>query len=47
MRSDRHVFPKPRERIVAMLTKLGQRGYSVCEEPGEDRTEEIDPEKKK
>jgi hypothetical protein len=29
------------DRIVAMLTKLGQRGYSVCEEPGEYRTEEI------
>jgi four helix bundle protein len=31
------------DRIVAMLTKLGQRGYAVCEEPGEYRTEEIDP----
>jgi hypothetical protein len=28
------------DRIVAMLTKLGQRGYAVCEEPGEYRTKE-------
>ncbi|MEI8242476.1 MAG: four helix bundle protein [bacterium] len=31
------------DRIVAMLTKLGQRGYAVHEAPGEYRTEEIDP----
>ena len=30
-------------RIVAMLTKLGQRGYAVHEEPGVYRTERIDP----
>ena len=31
------------DRIVAMLTKLGQRGYAVQEESGEYRTERIDP----
>ena len=31
------------DRMVAMLTKLGQRGYSVHEEPGEYRPGKIDP----
>ncbi len=31
------------DRIVAMLTKLGQRGYVVFEEPGEYRTNQIAP----
>jgi len=31
------------DRIVAMLTKLGQRGYAVHEEPGVYRTERVDP----
>jgi four helix bundle protein len=31
------------DRIVAMLTKLGQRGYAVHEESGEYRTAEINP----
>ena len=31
------------DRIVAMLTKLGQRGYAVHEETEEDRTNQIDP----
>ena len=31
------------DRIVAMLTKLGQRGYVVHEEPGEYRTDRNDP----
>jgi four helix bundle protein len=31
------------DRIVAMLTKLGQRGYAVHEDHGEYRTGEIDP----
>jgi hypothetical protein len=31
------------DRIVAMFMKLGQRGYAVCEEPGEYSSEEIDP----
>jgi four helix bundle protein len=30
------------DRIVAMLTKLGQRGYAVHDEPGEYRAEGID-----
>jgi four helix bundle protein len=31
------------DRIVAMLTKLGQRGYSIQEEPADYKTEAIDP----
>ena len=31
------------DRIVAMLTKLGQRGYAIREEPGEYEMQEIDP----
>ena len=31
------------DRIVAMLTKLGQRGYAVHEETEEYRTNQIDP----
>ncbi len=31
------------DRIVAMLTKLGQRGYAVHEETEEYRTKQIDP----
>ena len=31
------------DRIVAMLTKLGQRGYAVHEESAEYGTSEIDP----
>jgi four helix bundle protein len=31
------------DRIVAMLTKLGLRGYSVHEESGDYRTDRIDP----
>jgi four helix bundle protein len=31
------------DRIVAMLTKLGQRGYAVHEESGEYRTNHVDP----
>jgi four helix bundle protein len=31
------------DRIVAMLTKLGQRGYAVHEETEEYRTSQIDP----
>jgi len=30
------------DRIVAMLRKLGQRGYSVREELGEYRSSQID-----
>jgi hypothetical protein len=30
------------DRIVAMLTKLGQRGYAVHDVPGEYRTKEIE-----
>jgi len=30
------------DRIVAMLTRLGQRGYSVKEEPAEYRIETVD-----
>jgi len=30
------------DRIVAMLTKLGRRGYTVREEPGESSAVEID-----
>jgi hypothetical protein len=30
------------DRIVAMLTKLGQRGYAIHEEPGEYRAGRID-----
>jgi len=30
------------ERIVAMLTKLGQRGYAIHEEPGEYREDRND-----
>ena len=31
------------DRIVAMLTKLGQRGYAVHEEPTVYRADQIDP----
>jgi four helix bundle protein len=31
------------DRIVAMLTRLGQRGYTVSEEPVEYRLNRIDP----
>ncbi len=31
------------DRIVAMLTKLGRRGYKVNDPPGEYRLEEIAP----
>jgi hypothetical protein len=31
------------DRIVAMLTKLGQRGYAVHEETQAYRTNQIDP----
>ena len=31
------------DRIVAMLTKLGQRGYAVHEAAGDYRTNPIDP----
>ena len=31
-----------RDRSVAMLTKLGQRGYAVREELGEDRVSQFD-----
>ena len=30
------------DRLVAMLTKLGQRGYAVREELGEDRVSQFD-----
>jgi hypothetical protein len=30
------------DRIVAMLTKLGQRGYAIHEEPGEYRASRND-----
>ena len=31
------------DRIVAMLTRLGQRGYAIREEPGAYGMQEIDP----
>lgn len=31
------------DRIVAMLTRLGRRGYTVSEEPAEYATARIDP----
>ncbi len=31
------------DRIVAMLTKLGQRRYAVGDEPCENEMQEIDP----
>jgi len=31
------------DRIVAMLTKLGQRGYAIREQPGNSEIHEIDP----
>ena len=32
----------PLDRLVAMLTKLGQRGYAIREELGEDRVGQFD-----
>jgi hypothetical protein len=38
-----HPRPSLLDRIVAMLTKLGQRGYAVHEEPTVYRADQIDP----